>query len=129
MTPCVRFKTGVTLGDPPTPCQVRMLSVFDQGAKLLGAELWVTSGRDGHTAGSHPKGLALDLRTGDLSEAQTLTLFNFVRKTLGPDFTVLYERKARPLGVLDPITTVNPAATAPHVHAQLKIGVTSWPTS
>ncbi len=122
MTPCVLFKDGVTLGDPPTSCQVRILSAYDQGARLLGVPLTVTSGRDAHTTGSHPKGLALDIRTENLSEAQTLTLFNFVRKTLGPDFTVLYERKAKTAGVLGPITTVNANATAPHIHAQLRIG-------
>jgi len=127
MSACVRFKDGVTLGDPPTSCQVRILAVYDQAARMLGSDLTVTSGRDSHTTGSHPKGLALDLRTADLSEAQTLTAFNFIRKTLGPDFTVLYERRTPIAGVLDSITTLNAGASAPHIHAQLRIGA-AWPT-
>ena len=67
----------------------------------------ITSARDSiHKAGSlHPYGLAVDLRTKDLSQEQIVKLAAELKKELGPDFDVVIE--ASPLHIhveFDPFT-------------------------
>lgn len=128
MTHVVRCLDSVRL-DPMTPALVRMFSVLEQAAQRLKRDLMVTCGRDGHPPTSaHFRGMGLDIRTKDLSEAQVSTLFDFVRDTLGPEFYVQYEVKKKPTGFLAAIATVNPQASAEHMHAQVRKGLAQWPT-
>lgn len=127
MTPHLEFKPGVTLGDPPTACQVRILATYDRAARLLGQSLTVTCGREGHPdADPHTKGLALDVRSVGLPDASVMRLYEFVRSELGPAFTVLYEVPTRSTGILKDIETLNPSASGPHLHQQPVKG-TIWP--
>lgn len=127
--PILRFAPGVTVGDPPTACQTRILAALDGAAGLLRHDLTVTCGREGHPlTDPHTRGLALDVRVQDLSEAQILALVDAVQQRLGAAFTVLYEIPVRPVGVLASIAYVNANATGPHCHVQLRKGLdeTAW---
>ena len=71
---------------------------------------------------------ALDVRTSALTDDETLTVYDNLRKLLGYEFTVLYEVPAKPAGVLAGIAYVNPAASGPHFHLQVRKGYRgSWP--
>lgn len=81
----------------------------------------VTSLLDGvHNAGSlHPKGLAADLRSHDLSDVQAIAWFEAIKAQLEPvGFDVVWEG-----GV-----GATPATTGAHVHIefQLKPGESFW---
>lgn len=119
MIPVVRCLPSVELTGL-APAGIRILAAIDRMTTILGHDLTVTSGLDSHTSGQHPKGQALDVRTKDLTEGVILALYHGMKKALGPDFTVLYEVKTKPLGVLGQIATVNMNASAPHIHAQLR---------
>jgi hypothetical protein len=120
ITPVLRFAPSVTL-DPPTPAWARILAACDQAVRLLGRDLTVTCGREGHAqTDPHTRGSAIDVRTRDLPEATILTLYDFLKAQLGTAFTVLYEVKAKPNGVLAAIAYVNPDATAQHLHIQVR---------
>mgnify|MGYP007100068665 CR=1 FL=1 len=107
---------------------IRILAAVDSAAQLLKRDLTVTCGVEGHPpTDPHTQGAALDLRTKDFLECTVLALVAALKKTLGPDFTVLYEVPSKPLGVLASIAYVNPDATAPHVHVQLKRGFGPYP--
>jgi hypothetical protein len=56
-----------------------------------------------------------------------VSVYNHLQEQLGPDFTVLYEVKVKPNGVLSGIAYVNPDATAEHLHLQIRKGLV-WPT-
>ena len=123
----VFLKAGVTL-DGLSPAGIRILAACDGMAQTLKRDLTVTCGREGHQATDpHTLGSALDLSIKDMPEATVIAFVTGLRKALGPDFTVLAEFPAKPLGVLAAFTYVNPAATAPHVHAQLVRGFGPYP--
>ncbi len=113
---------------PLTPALLRLIGVLDQAVRLLGRDLTITCGRDGHQAADpHSRGMAVDVRTRDLPEATILTLHLRLREWLGPLWTVLYEVPTKPTGVLASIAYVNPEASAAHLHLQPKKG-TEWPS-
>ena len=127
MTFAVRCLPSVVM-TPRTPALDLLLSVLQQGAELLKRDLTVTCGREGHGPDDpHSKVQALDVRSRDLAEGQIVALYEFLRKTLGPKWTVLYEVPAKPKGFLAGIAYVNPKASAQHFHIQPVKG-TSWPT-
>ncbi len=125
MIPCVRFKDGVQF-DPLTPTLARLLCALDMTARMMGVELTVTCGREGHPEHDpHTRGAALDVRASNLTMDLTLRCYQYLRSdsVLGPRFTVLYEVPATPVnGALKNIATVNPHATAPHFHLQTVMG-------
>ena len=126
--PQVRVKDGVVL-HPLTPALIRLLAVTDQAVRVLGRDLTVTCGREGHSVTDpHTRGEAIDIRTRDLPEGTIFTLVNWLRTALGPAWTVLYEVKEKPNGVLASMAYVNPDASAAHVHIQPRKN-TSWPPS
>lgn len=127
--PCVRFKSGVTLGDPPTEAQTCLLSACQRAARLFGRDVMVTAGRNNHDAESaHGRGRALDIRTRDWSEADTVALYDFLVETLGGDFYVQVEAKVTPVSAaLQAVTVVSPQASASHIHAQVRRGMPVWP--
>lgn len=126
---CVRFKDGVTLGDPPTPAQVRMLSACEQAAQLFGRDITITAGRDSHgPTDPHTLGRAVDIRTRDWSEGELVALYDALTDTLGPDFYVQVEVPAAPTSAaLQGIAVVNVDATGSHIHAQVRRGLPTWP--
>lgn len=122
----VWIKDGVRI-DPLTPALARLIAVVDDCARTLGRSLTITCGREGHPADDpHSRGAALDLRSSGLPDAILLTLHQQLRDRLGSAFTVLYEVKTKPAGVLGSIAYVNPDATAAHLHLQVRKG-TEWP--
>lgn len=126
--PSLRIKPGV-LVDPLTPALARIIAAYDSAARVVDRELTITCGREAHKAGAHPKGEALDVRTVTLPDDVTLDVYKYVRTYLGPSFTTLYESPKKPSAssVLLGIVTLNPDATAAHLHTQVKIGVTFPP--
>lgn len=124
MIPCVRVKNGVRV-DPMTPALARMLAALDTAARWRGHDLTVTCGREGHPpTDPHTLGKALDVRVLDLSPDDTLKIYQYLRALLGDLFEVLYETPTTPtLGALKNIATINPRASGPHFHTQVKIGV------
>lgn len=126
--PCVRLRPGVRL-DGLAPAGIRILASVDNAAKLLACDLEVTSAVDGHVASDpHTAGRALDISIRGLGVSITLKLLTYLEQVLGSRFTVLLET---PIGFIDPRLqarqTVNPGASGPHIHAQLKKGLTSFP--
>jgi hypothetical protein len=120
----IAFKPGVTCGDPPTPCQVRILGALDRASLTINHPLTVTAGRNDHRLPDpHARGLAVDVRANDLTDGQILALLDALGRDLGPSFTVLYESPTRPAGVLASVAYVNPSATGVHCHVQLKKGL------
>jgi len=124
MIPCVRFKSGVTL-DPLTPALARLLTAVDMAARVAGYELTVSCGREGHSENDpHTLGKAIDVRARDLTPEQVLTTHHDLRQILPSDlFFLQYETPATPTnGALRNIAVVNPGATAPHFHLQVRHG-------
>ncbi len=129
MTPCVRFKPGVTLGDPPTPTQVRLLGTLESAARAIGCDLVVSCGREGHAATDpHTCGAALDVSVAGLAPDLVASVYLLIRRLLGPVFYVQYETSVRPTtDSLARIAVINPAATASHFHLQAVKGTTYPP--
>lgn len=95
----------------------------------LGHSLVITAGTNGHTSGRHPAGEALDVSVAGLTPQQVVRLYRLLQRALGKRFTVLYEVRTRPTDqVLRTIAWINPKATAPHLHLQVKKG-TAFPPS
>lgn len=127
MTPVLDFAPGVTLNGLK-PAGARILAALDGATFAMKRNLLVTCGTNGHPpTDPHTLGAALDVRTKDLPEATILALVQWLRKALGPDFTVLFEVPSKPVGVLASIAYINPVATGPHIHIQLRKGFGPYP--
>lgn len=129
MTYVVRFKPGVTLNGLGS-AGVRILAALDDASQFFKRDITVTCGTDSHPPSDpHSEGAALDIRCSDMPEATVFAFVKWMQKTLGPDFTVLYESPTKPLGVLASIAYVNAGASGPHVHAQLRKNYGPYPPS
>lgn len=119
--PTLQVKPGVVT-TPETPILRRLLDVAQAACDQFGVSFVVTSARDAHSTGAHPAGRAIDLRTQGLPDWLVLCLYGFCAGALGPQFYLQYEVRARlPEGhPLRPIATVNPKASAPHLHLQFR---------
>lgn len=123
----VRFKPGVTLNGLQ-PAGARILASLWKATQVFQRDLMVTCGTDSHGPDDpHTLGRALDMRTTDLPEAVIYALLPWLTKDLGPDFTVLYEVRDKPSGILAPVAWVNPLASGPHAHLQLRKGYGAYP--
>lgn len=119
MVPVVRVKDGVQFRCI-APAGFRILAALDATTKVLGFDLWITSGTDSHTAGKHPLGEAYDVSVKDLTGPVLLKTKAFLEQTLGKRFTVLYECPSPPSDpALAAIAWINPEATGAHLHIQL----------
>lgn len=133
MAGVVLMKAGVSLNVNKSqalrPGGIRILSAADEFARLHQVDVTVTSGTDSHTTGRHPKGEALDFRTRDWGLPLIAQFVEWMRKKLGPDFSVFYEVRALPVGAdkYPGIYLVNPKCSAPHVHAQVRKDIPLWP--
>src|SRR3990167_5252773 len=103
------------------PGGFRILAAFDGATKILGRDLELTSGTDSHSSGRHPLGEAYDLSVEGLTIAEIEKLKDYLARTLGPRFTVLYEVPTRPSDPMEAdLAYVNSRATGKHLHAQVK---------
>lgn len=127
MTPVLRCADGVTFARI-APGGFRILAALDAACQAIGHDLTISAGTNDHTTGRHPLGEAYDVRTRDLTASQILRLVQVLRTTLGPAFTVLYERPTpEPEPSLAAIAFINAAASGPHLHVQVKKG-TAYPS-
>lgn len=124
----VHVKDGARF-DLMTPAAVRILAGIDAAANSAGVDLTITSGTDSHPPGDvHTLGLAYDVSVRDLTPDTILLVRHFLQMFLGTGFTVLYEVPEPPAHPgLRVIAFVNAAATAAHVHVQLRNGFTYPP--
>lgn len=119
----VRVKASVRF-DHIAPAGFVVLAAIHSATVVLGADLMITCGTDSHPADDpHTLGEAYDVSVATFTVDELLTARAFFLKALGPAFTVLYESPFVPSDArLAAIATINPAATAPHLHVQRKKG-------
>jgi hypothetical protein len=123
MTPVLRVKPSVVFATI-RPGGFRLIAALDTATRVMGQDLLISCGTEGHAFDDpHTRGEAVDLSVNGFAEGQILALVDYLRKQLGPSFTVLYEVPTKPSGVLASMAYVNPGATAPHLHLQVKKGV------
>lgn len=122
-------KLTIAGGRPLPPAGLRILGALDFTADSLDLPLVITCGTEGHAiTDPHTRGCAFDVRARDLTVPQILQVKQQLARVLGPEFVVLYECPQPPdVPALQTIAYVNPRATAPHFHIQLKKGLTTWP--
>ena len=120
---CVRFKSSVVL-DPMTPTLARLLCAVDMTARMMGVDLTVSCGREGHgPTDPHTLGAALDISVFNLTPDLIVRSLNYMQAGLGELFYMQYEVPGTPVnGALKNIAVINPQATAPHFHVQAKKG-------
>lgn len=104
------------------PGGFRILWALDEAVTLLYQDLTITCGTEDHPPDDpHTRGEAYDVRVRDLQPEQVVKLVIALRSKLGPLFTVLLET---PHAFTNPqlvaLQTLNPHATAPHVHVQVR---------
>ncbi len=107
-----------------TPAGIRILAALDNATRVLNIDLVITCGTEDHAPDDpHTRGEAYDIRVRGIPTALLLKLITFLQQVLGPLFTILLET---PVTLLEPqlaaIQTINPHATAPHLHIQSKRG-------
>lgn len=124
----VRFKAGVRITGCPSPAQCRILGELDTTARAMGCDLLVTCGEEAHgPSDPHTLRKAFDVRVEDFDASTIVAVRARLMTGLGSRWTVLYETPSRPDdSVLTLIATINPDASAPHIHIQPVIG-TDYP--
>lgn len=123
----VRARPGVRF-DRIQPAGFCLLAGLHEAAQACRIDLLISCGTEAHGPDDpHTLGEALDLSVREMEVHTLLDLKVCLERWYGPLFTVLYEVKELPT---DPrllaICTVNPKATAAHLHLQRKKG-TSYP--
>lgn len=121
MTYVLRARSSVKF-DRIAPAGFRILAAIDALTSMLGIDLTITCGSDGHpSADPHTTGEAYDVSVAALSIDNVVKAKHALEDVLGPLFTVLYEAPEAPLDSrLRSITFVNAAASGPHLHIQRK---------
>lgn len=118
--PVVRCKKGVQFA-VIAPGGMRILAAIDGLSKVLGQDVWITAGTNDHSKGRHPIGEAYDVSVQGWMPAVIVRAVDHLRHVLGERFTVLYETPTTPADpALARVATVNPLATAPHLHLQVR---------
>lgn len=99
-----------------------ILKALARQARLSSWDWVITSGTDSHEAGRHPLGEAYDISVDNFPNAQAVILGRAaLAQELGMAFSVLYEVSHRPSDAsLAQIAYVNPDATGPHFHIQVR---------
>lgn len=122
MIPVVRTKPGVKFA-VITPAGFRILAAIDRLCQVLGHDVTISCGTEGHgPTDPHTEGAAYDLSvlgwTGDEIELSLHTLRGLL---IPAQFYIQYE-VVNAASDLTPsrLAVVNPAATASHVHIQRK---------
>lgn len=118
----VQAIAGVKITGSPEQCH--MIWAFDTEAKVSKLPITITCGEEGHAQDDpHTKRKAFDIRTKDRQPTEIRELYFALKALLGFKWTVLYEVPQKPNDILlADIAVVNPKATAPHIHVQVKIG-------
>lgn len=126
---CLSADEGVCFGTI-APAGFRLLAALDGATRVLGVNLMIKCGTEDHPpTDPHSLGKAYDVRTKDLPKPVLLKLLAYLQQVLPPaQFTILLET---PVAFTDPdlarLQYLNPHATAPHLHLQLKKGTTFPP--
>lgn len=119
----LRVKSGVRF-EIIAPAGARILSALDQATTVLGTDLVITCGTEGHPPDDpHSHGEAYDVSVAGIPASAVATLIGYVRARLGDAFYLQYETPPGPVdALLKSIAVVNAAATAPHIHVQKRKG-------
>lgn len=121
--PVLRVEPGVKF-DRIAPAGARIIAALDAATKVLGFDLWISSGTEGHGPRSpHARGEAYDVSVKDMTIPVILKAKQYLELVLGTRFTVVYVVPRHPT---DPnllsIVSVNENAAEPHLHIQVKKG-------
>lgn len=121
MIPVLRH-TARTRFDRIAPGGFRILSALDRATSYLGHDIFITAGTNDHTVGRHPLGEAFDVRVLGLDVGTVIRLIRFLKSALPEShFTILYETPIAPAEPeLAAIAFINPQATGPHLHIQVR---------
>lgn len=129
MSPVLRCRDGVVLTGL-APGGLRIIAALDTICQRIGKDLWITSAIRENSA-AHARGTAIDVSVvgehsrsdDDLTPTEIVAVVQNLRVFLGSRFTVLFEMPTMPKNPeLRLIVTVNPKATAPHIHIQVRKG-------
>lgn len=131
IVPVVRLKDASVVTSRLAPAGIRILAAIDHAAGICARDLILTCGNEAHPADDpHTRGEAFDVSVHGLADREIIALYVTLTSTLGPLFTVLYETPAiQSNSALRQIATINPHATAPHLHLQPKKGTIFPPES
>lgn len=125
----IRFKPSVVL--KPAPGGARILAALDHVAFACKRDVLVSCGAEGHPEDDpHTRGDAYDVSIKGLSCSEVDITVNMLEQFLGAEkgcFTVLLEAPTQMAGFATPVY-VNRHASAPHLHIQVKKGL-SYPPS
>jgi len=94
----VKIKPGVTF-EPFAPAGMRILEVLKSIVTSYSFDVTITSGTDGEHSGPadpHKHGMAFDIRTNDLNDAQRNLLLKDLQLGLGPKFHAFWESPGTP---------------------------------
>lgn len=128
MTVTVLRHTADCTFDRIAPGGFRILAALDHATQVIAHDLTITAGTNDHVTGRHPLGEAFDVRTRDLDVPQIVRLRQVLQSSLGPRFTVLYECPTKPSDpILAAFATINPDASAPHIHVQVSKSIAVYP--
>lgn len=125
----LRIRAGVVVRQI-APAGARILSAVADLATRTSYDWELTCATEGHAAGDpHTRGEAEDFSLKPFPNSAAMAAgFKALRTALGPAYTVLLEYPEPPDDpILAPLATVNPHATGPHIHAQIKKGTTTIP--
>lgn len=115
--------------DRIAPGGFRILAALDHATQVVAHDLTITAGTNDHVTGRHPLGEAYDIRTRDLDVPTIVRLRQVLQSSLGPRFTVLFECPTPPSDpILQAFATINPDASAPHIHVQVRKNLDYPPT-
>lgn len=121
--PVLRVEPGVKFGCI-APAGARIIAAVDGATKVLGFDLWISSGTEGHSPTSpHTRGEAYDVSVKDMTIPVILKAKQYLELVLGTRFTVVYVVPSTPTDPnLRPIAHVNRNAAEPHFHIQAQKG-------
>jgi hypothetical protein len=125
----LRIKPGVTLDRLAIAGARILLAVTEQAAKT-DFDWLLTCATSGHPpADPHSRGEGEDFSLTPFPNSAAVNAGVLaLRQALGPAYTVLLEFPEAPDdALLARIATVNPKATGPHIHVQIKKGTTTIP--
>lgn len=123
LIPVLRHNPGV-LFDRIAPGGFRILAALDGLVKVLGQDIYITSATDSHRIGAHPRGEAYDIGVKRWTLPMIEKALRFLRQTLGERFYSQYEVPITPTDAAEvALAVVNPQATGPHLHVQVRKGL------
>jgi hypothetical protein len=125
----LQVKPGVTV-DRLAIAGARILQVVTQLAALTNFDWILSCATGGHLpTDPHTRGEAMDFGLTLFPNSSAVKAAKLaLDAALGPAYTVLLEfPHPTEDPILGPLVTVNPKATGPHLHCQIKLGTTTIP--